>query len=171
MNETWKPVVGFEGRYEVSDLGRVRSLTVRTHRRLIFGRVLKQSPHRQGYPCVCLADGSKGKYCKVHKLVTEAFLGQCPEGKCVAHNDGSTTNNALSNLRYATLKENAADRWKHGTIINGEKCHFSKLTSEQVREIRKLIGVKSHEEIAKLFSVSATAISYIRTGKRWRWLV
>jgi len=161
MNEVWKPVIGFESRYEVSNLGRVRSL--------LTGKILKQCLTR-GYLYVCLTSIESQKVQKVHSLVAAAHLGSRPSGLQIAHNDGDKTNNKASNLRYTTCKDNSADRWKHGTMPNGEKFHWAKLTSEQVREIRKLIGIKSHDEIAKLFNVSATAISYIRTGKRWAWL-
>lgn len=167
MLETWRPVVGYETRYEVSDLGRVRSLTVRTHRRLIYGRILKQSPNRGGYPCVCLQTGSKGKYCKVHKLVAAAFLGPCPAGKGVAHNDGTRTNNAAANLRYATQKENCADRMRHSTSPAGERSPHAKLTNAQVLRIRALAGVKTQTELAQQFGVRQNTISMIQSRRRW----
>ena len=93
----WKAISGLEGRYEVSDFGRVRN--TRT------GRILAQSKPCP-YPSVPLGAGRNGW---VHKLVAEAFLGARPEGHLVLHSNDDPTDNKVGNLRYGTRLENSAD--------------------------------------------------------------
>ena len=118
--EIWRPVVGHEGTYEVSDLGRVRSLprtTVRSNGApfTVRGRVLSPSTSNAGgYPLVNL--GGRPRY--VHQIVAEAFIGPRPEGLEICHRDGDPTNNRPSNLRYDTSKANTADLIAHGRSRN-----------------------------------------------------
>ena len=125
--ETWKPVLGFEGHYEVSDQGRVRSLdrTVSHWRggtRLRRGRCLKPGVAGGvgGYlHVVLMSDGKTRCNRTVHRLVLEAFVGLRPEGMQACHNDGDPHNNALSNLRWDTPASNNADKKAHGTWQGG----------------------------------------------------
>lgn len=114
--ETWKSVMS--GRYEVSDLGRVKSLVAPGGQ-----KILKPTPHvRSGHGVLILTDqdgGRRGTY--VHKVVIEAFVGPCPEGMEVLHDDGDPSNNALSNLRYGTRSENLLDAVRHGTHQHAKK--------------------------------------------------
>lgn len=105
--ERWLPVPGWEGLYEVSDLGRVRSLDRPNGLR---GRVRVLSVGSHGYLDVGLCDGGVRRTRLVHRLVLEAFVGPCPEGQEACHADSDRTNNRLSNLRWDTTKANAADR-------------------------------------------------------------
>jgi hypothetical protein len=126
--ETWKPVVGFEGHYEVSDQGNVRSLDQvvahwRGGTRLRRGKYLK--PGATGgsgaYLFVVLMNDGKTRSNRcVHRLVLEAFVGPRPEGMQACHNDGDPHNNALSNLRWDTPTANNADKKAHGTWQGGE---------------------------------------------------
>jgi NUMOD4 motif/HNH endonuclease len=114
--ERWKPVVGLEGRYDVSDKGRVRSLGFITpNGGFAKGRILKQIVRRSAEVCI------GGRSRKVHQLVLEAFRGPRPPGLVSLHRDDRVGNNRLSNLRYGTPLENARDalrngryRFKHG---------------------------------------------------------
>jgi hypothetical protein len=125
MQETWRPIPGHSG-YEVSDLGRVRSIDRAVikmtrgrpvpHR--LKGRVLKPGTTGRGYLMVVLGHGG-ATY--VHHLVLQAFVGPRPDGHEAAHGDGNRTNNRLVNLRWATPKENAADRYRHGTVMFGSR--------------------------------------------------
>ena len=99
--EIWKPVVGYEGLYEVSNLGRVKSLP----RKKCKGNILK--PHiNKGYEYVHLCKNGKSYYAKVHRVVAEAFLQTIPNKNHVNHIDGNKTNNAVSNLEWCTATEN-----------------------------------------------------------------
>lgn len=122
-NEVWKPVVGREGLYEVSDRGQVRSLDrylraacggSRLHR----GRTLKSRAVNRSskYLRVSLGGADKPVYRSVHVLVLEAFVGPRPTPNHDAcHGDGDPLNNRLENLRWATKSENQRDRVRHGT--------------------------------------------------------
>lgn len=127
MAEIWKPVVGYEGHYEVSNLGNVRSVD-RTvvyktgQTRHYKGRTLKLKPSH-GYWRVELSRNSKPTCFQVHRLVLSAFVGPLPEGKEVCHNNGNPGDNRLENLRYGTKSENNLDRVKHGTHQETRKTH------------------------------------------------
>lgn len=107
MKEQWMPIKGYEGLYEVSNLGRVRSFDrIDKIGRLHKGRILKDAKDGGGYPFVGLfKDGVCSKR-KVHHLVAEAFLGERPNGYEVNHKDENKTNNCCNNLEYVTRKEN-----------------------------------------------------------------
>lgn len=121
--EVWRPVSGYVGIYEVSNLGRVRSVTRVTstghHRR---GKVLSPSSST-GHLFVNLfrAGASEKKY--VHRLVMGAFVGPLPDGLEVCHNDGDPTNNTTGNLRYDTHSENNRDTVRHGRHPQASKTH------------------------------------------------
>lgn len=128
-SEKWLPVVGFEGSYEVSDMGRVRSLdrfvtyihprSGRPSRRFFTGVVLNPPIGGNGRPHVILRRRTR----QVHRLVAEAFLGPVPEGMEVCHNNGDMLDNRAVNLRYGTHSENLRDRVKHGTDPEARKTH------------------------------------------------
>lgn len=104
--EQWRPVPSFEGRYVVSDQGRV--CNVRT------GRILKPWANDAGYSYVELWSGRPAK-ARVHRLVLLAFEGPCPSGMEACHADGDRANNVRTNLRWDTPSSNASDRVTHGT--------------------------------------------------------
>jgi hypothetical protein len=179
-SEEWRPVVGFEGTYEVSSLGRVRSLDRILERKGSWyrgpqkvrqpGKMLACALDGSGYPNVSLytADGVRIG-ARVHNLVAAAFIGPCPEGKEVAHEDGTRTNCVPSNLRYDTRAGNLADKVRHGTRTGGEKHSRAKLTQVQVDQIKALRakGMKCRE-IAPLFDVHPMHIAQLCRGGRWR---
>ena len=129
--ETWAPVPGHE-RYEVSDLGRVRSLR---YRKRAVVRVLKTGDNGTGYETCQLGRGS---IAYVHRLVLGAFAGNCPSGMQCRHLNGDRRDNRLANLAWGTRLENAADKVLHGTTARGERNSTSELTDAAVRKMRRL---------------------------------
>ncbi len=120
--EQWKDVVGYEGFYQVSDLGMVRSIdrVVRYSRggpKRLKGKILQPiySSNRMGYPTVGLSKEGYTTPKYVHRLVLEAFVGSCPDDFEACHNDGDPTNNLVNNLRWDTRSSNQLDRKLHGT--------------------------------------------------------
>ena len=100
MNEIWKPIPGYEGHYQASNLGRIRSLKYNE------ARVLKYSITRDGYYRVNLYRNNVKKYSLIHRLVWSAFNGAIPEGLEINHRDEDKTNNALLNLELVTPSQN-----------------------------------------------------------------
>lgn len=171
MIERWKNIPGWEGMYQVSDLGRVRSLD-REDRlgRFHHGQMLSICDDGKGYRTIRFSrDGSKSMY-RVHRLVMLAFVGPCPPGMEVAHADGTQDNNKLTNLRYATPWENSQDKHIHGTIPDrrGGRNPGAILTSIQVRSIRRLVKQgKTQRVVAKQFGVHHNTINGIVRGRHW----
>lgn len=175
--EEWRPVVGWEGLYEVSSLGRVRSLPrVVTGRdgvvQRVPGRIRKAPVLRNGYPHVSLCSRPEGrlKVAAVHRLVAAAFIGPRPDGCETRHLDGDKTNNVLSNLAYGTVAENQADRVLHGTSNRGTRCGSAKLTEDDVREIRARAASETRAALASAFGVTSSCIDNVVRRTTWRWL-
>lgn len=172
MSEEWRPVVGFEGLYEVSDQGRVRSLdrlvrsecALRGYPRRVRGRLLAPQKHSAGYLQVALC----GELRLVHAVVLGAFVGPRPAGKECAHCDGDKHNNRLGNLAYKTHVENVADRTAHGTEVRGERNGFAKLTEAQVLAIRARQRLSRAEDLATAYDVHEHHIRRLWRGERWR---
>lgn len=137
--EVWRAVPGYEGVYEVSSWGRVRRNSA--SRMAPAGYVMKPRLY-QGYPRYALSKHQRYWHICAHRLVALAFLGPPPFPEAhVAHHDGNRQNNHVSNLRWATGKENEADKKRHGTACGarpGEAHHNAKLTQEQVCKMRRL---------------------------------
>lgn len=153
--EEWRPVLGYEGSYEVSSLGRVRNAA---------GRVFKCQKGWKGYVQVRL----NGKCYWAHRLVAEAFMGPRPAGKVIAHNNGDPSDNRLANLRFSTHAENSADMAAHGTTCAGEHRWNAKLSAKVVEDIRAAASHNATEQaLADRYGVSQSQISRVVNGKAW----
>lgn len=172
-NEVWRPVLGFEGCYEVSNLGRVRSIArivqCRNGRRMAEGRVLKPKLRDDGYYfCVSLSNGAnKLRHANVHRLVAEAFVAGI--GQVVRHLDGNSHNNAASNLAWGSYEDNEADKRRHGRIHIGEKHHNAVLNDELVRQIRFLHS-RGHTQlkIAASLGLGRGVVGTVVRGEHWK---
>lgn len=156
-SEEWRDVVGAEGRYEVSNLGRVRSL-------ISGGKILAPAVGKAGYCQVSICGASIFRCQSVHTLVARAFLGERPEGFNVDHIDGDRCDNRLENLRYIPISENCAQ----GTMI-GERQPPSKLNEQAVRVIRHCLKKGVPQRIlAGLHGVTNGCVDHIAHGRAWR---
>lgn len=168
--EIWKDIPDYEGLYQVSNFGNVKSLPkIRTVPQGINrwpGKNLKAFTDHTGYMYVNLSNGKKVRKTGVHRLVLLAFVGAPEAGLIACHNDGNRKNNLLSNLRWDTFKANAADMIEHGTAQRGEKSTSAKLTLSQVREIR--VRKESSLFLAPLYGVASSTIRAIRINQNWR---
>ena len=164
----WKPIPGYEDRYEVSNFGEVRSLINNYGNRRGAPRPLK--PNQSGrYDVVRLhRSGDRGRCFLTHRLVLIAFDGPCPDGMECRHLNGDPRDNRLANLRWGTRQENAADKALHGRTIIGTKHHNARLTPGDVVEIRALLAAgMPQRDIAEMFSVSQPSITNIHLGRTW----
>ena len=158
VNEQWLPVPGFKHLYEVSDLGRVRTINT--------GRIKKPTADKKdGRTSVLLWRENKYKLRRIGRIVLRAFKGDPKSGEECCHNDGNPANNILTNLRWDTAQNNQRDRVKHGTSNRGERCAAAKLTEKQVLDILK--DNRLQKQIAADYGVEQSTISRIKRGKRW----
>jgi len=170
--ECWKPIVGFE-RYEVSSLGRIRSLSFKGRDKV---RIMKLKTHKQGYREIGLYDGPKAlggkqRMVLVHKAVLSAFDREPVEGEVCRHIDGDPANNSLENLQWGTSSDNWHDSRGHGTEA---RC---KLTDRQVRSVRARFvkgqgrsGVGNSMALAKEFGVQPNIISQCARRATYDWV-
>ena len=120
VQEVWQAAPGFEGLYEVSDGGRVRSLA-RPRRNYVY--LLRPTSVADGYHQVSLWRDGKSHRFRVHALVMESFVGPLPSGMLVRHLDGDPAHNCRLNLTYGTPSQNSDDSVRHGTHVNARKTH------------------------------------------------
>lgn len=177
--ETWLTVVDYEGYYEVSDQGRVRSTdrtcmsksrSGRSFVRHLKGRIRRPTKSGKGrYLALTLSKDNKQSVQYVHRLVLEAFVGPCPEGMETRHfPDRSTSNNKLSNLSWSTHTENLADKLVHGTHDRGEKSVNAKVTSSDIGRIFALrVAGHTQREIGDQVGLSQRQVYDILIGRCW----
>lgn len=128
MNEEWRPVAGYEGMYEVSSIGNVRSLPrllrVRDHDHRVRGKMLTKSLMTgTGYPRVTLSKDGRVTTKSIHRLVALAFVPGYEPGLEVCHFDGDRQNNVASNLRWDTRSGNMRDMVRHGRNAMTNRTH------------------------------------------------
>ena len=174
MKETWKSIEGYEGLYEVSNLGNIKSLERKCDSRYwrpVRERILKPAQSKGGYYGVILSNNKIKKRHLVARLVLTAFVSN-PENKPqVNHISGVKSDNTVLNLEWNTRSENQkhANRigLKHGLV--GDKCNLTRLTERQVLDIREIYktGLFSQRAIALEYGVDQSLISCIITRKIW----
>jgi lambda repressor-like predicted transcriptional regulator len=165
--EEWKMIPCYEGLYEVSNWGRLRSLSGH----IKPGKLLAPKISKSGYMKATLFNDGRRQYHLVHRLVAAAFIGPCPLGKEVDHGDGDRANNMVWNLSYLTRSENEkAAHKRRGNWSGcqpGERHWNAKLTNAQVTDIRRLkIEGMTFAAIAEMFGVHPKTIDKIVYNKR-----
>ena len=173
--EEWRDVVGYEKTHMVSNMGRVKTKerdvhfihrnSIVTHHRksVILAHALSA-----GYPAVTLSANGTNKTTRVHCIVAAAFLGPIPSKHEVRHRDGNRLNPHLSNLEYGTKSQNRLDAVAHGTM-GGENVWTSKLTADDVREIRaRLKANEAPALLSSVYGVNQAQISAIATRRQWK---
>ena len=144
MEETWKPAVGFEGIYEVSDIGRVRRIHAGGKR-----TYLKPGLDTKGYYFVLLVHGKKRRHAAIHRLVAEAFIPNPEKKKQVNHINGNKADNTAGNLEWATAKENVAHAIRTRLYNNTRIpviCHDgdAKIRFDSIRQASQATHVHYH---------------------------
>ncbi len=172
--DTWRPVVGFEGYYDVSETGFMRSVTRRITSSdgrvwVQVGKEFKQQTNRNGYKFVKMCRAGKYTTREVHVLVAAAFIGGRPIGQDIRHENGNPSDNRAVNLEYGTRKQNMSDARRHGTMARGETCGHNKLTDCQVRYARDhyQFGVTSYQDLADRFGVHLETVRLAVKRRTW----
>ena len=173
--ESWRPVVGYEGLYEVSDHGRVRSITrevtYKTGRSCaIKGRLRALTPDAQGYLHVSLSRSGVVKHFYVHRLVGEQFVPNPTGLPEINHEDRDKSNNTSGNLTWVTRLGNVEHARKSGLYGGRSNPNFrQKLNPDQVSLIVLKWGLgKTHEQLALEFGVCRQTVTDIISGRIWR---
>lgn len=177
--EIWKDIPGFEGMYQCSSEGRIRSLDRVIHSnnkwnsysKIEESKVLKPIFNRSGYQQVVLYRDGVGTRSTVHRWVALTFIPNPEDKRNVNHIDGCKTNNKVSNLEWNTTSENALHAYKTGLNVSnkGEKHGMAKLIASQVHRIRTLYELGYRKAyIARMFEVSFGAIDLIVKRKNWK---
>lgn len=126
MQEIWKDIKEYEGCYQVSNMGRVRSLTRKVPTfngyRITKGKLLKPLKTNRNYFRVCLKQNQKNKYISIHRLVAETFLNNPNNYPVINHIDGDTANNTVTNLEWCTQSHNVKEAYRIGLAKPTSGC-------------------------------------------------
>lgn len=176
--EIWKPVPNFEGYFEVSNQGRVR--TVERKVRFVSKRgceswrvkarkIISQQLINSGYMVVHLQKDGVRHAKTVHSVVAMAFLGERPCGLDVCHNNGVKTDNRSVNIRYDTRRNNHADKVLHGTVYAG--ATQAKITAKDAAIIRKIANdnLMGKKELAAMYGVTSETIRRVLKNETWKY--
>lgn len=180
--EEWRPVVGYEGLYSVSSIGRVRS-----EPRIESARDGKVRPRRgtmlsiyttdDGYPRAALSMNNKSRHILVHRLVAEAFIRPIPDGMEVNHIDSVRSNNRVENLEIVTPSENVRHAFRYGfrspEMTSGERNGRSRLSVADVLFIREAVasGSAAQHELAESLGVGRATVSHVVMRRTWNKLL
>lgn len=123
INEEWKTITGYNGQYFISNLGNVMSIKYK------YPKLLKPRKDNYGYLRVALVSGTKIQECKIHRLVASEFIDNPSNKPTVNHKDGDKTNNKVSNLEWATNKEQMVHAKNIGLL------HFNKKSHKDTRKV------------------------------------
>lgn len=177
--ERWLPIAGFEGLYEVSDFGRVRSLDriiesrdhPRQRQRLLRGRLLRQTTNKPTESCyirkqVKLCKGNDSSTFNVARLVAQAFIPNPLNYPFVLHLDDDATNNKASNLEWGTHQENCFQAASRDRMRYGQEHWQSSLSDvDRGRAYEMLLEGERINDVAQKFNVSRQSISDLKRGK------
>lgn len=175
MEEIWKPIVGYEGLYEISSLGRVKSLhnlqRKRTNERVKIKprpkeKILKPTVSTHGYIMYHLTKNNSIFNASGHRIIAQAFIPNPLNKPQVNHIDNNRLNNNISNLEWVTALENTHHCIKQKRNMFGEKHYLSKLTNSIIFSIRK--SKEKNVTLSKLYGVHQSNISRIKSGEYWK---
>ena len=163
--EEWRDVIGYEGIYQVSNMGRVRRVSGGPGARP--GHTLNPNRDNNGYLLVNLCRNGRGTSLRIHSLVCQAFHGHPPDSSYeVNHKNGKRGDNRVSNLEWVTYSENLMHAYR---VLNRKRIRVSKLTSDQVRQIRELWATGDYTQtgLGKLFGISQATVWEIINRRIW----
>lgn len=182
MQELWLPIAGYEGIYEVSNLGRVRSIDRKSFRKAsnksfdgywtnISGRLFKPVINNAGYFCVVLCYQRATKIALIHRLVATAFVQNESKLPQVNHLDGKKLNNTPDNLEWCTASYNLKHAYKNGLKIPqyGETSGVARFTEQDILDIRELLRHGyTQRRVAAMYDTGHSTIRQIGSRETWR---
>lgn len=160
MQEIWKPLYNF-GRYQISNLGRVRRTEIR-----------KLSVGSTGYTKLHLSQDNKQRSIAVHRAVWETFNDRIPPDRMINHKNGIKTDNRVENLELVTNRENIEHYKQNLLTYRGARVRTAKLTEKDVRHIRvRYKNGVSAIALAKEYKLAKSTITRLLNGRNWRHVV
>jgi hypothetical protein len=171
--EIWKDIKGYKGKYQVSSIGRVKSLqriSTFNNSKGLKKEIIIKTWNDEGYIRVKLSNNSVEKTYRVHRLVANEFLENPFNKSQVNHKNGIKTDNSVENLEWVTNSENSIHAFKNNLRKSplGSNHGNSKLNEQKVLEIRKIGRSKSLKEISDIYCVDKSLISLILLNKAWK---
>lgn len=161
--EIWKDVKGYEGLYQVSNLGRVKSLKSGKEKIMVGGFTLS------GYHCVTLLKNKTQKTRTTHRMVAESFIENNFSYSCVNHKNGIKGDNRVENIEWCSHKQNSNHAVKFGFIKSGEKSYMCKTKEETIKKIFVLKNQGfSRKEILNALNISIHIYKDVISGKTWK---
>jgi hypothetical protein len=169
MTEIWKPIPMLCESYEASSTGKIRRL--KSSRGSTPGRVKVERYLPKGYKVVSISIENKPQTRLVHRLIANAFIGDCPAGKQVNHKDGNRENNTPENLEYVTQSENNFHAVERIGAYRGDRRKDCAVTPEIVRKIREAHNSgMGYVKISKAIPISWGIVRNVLKGKTWGWV-
>lgn len=180
-NEIWVDIASFDGKYSISNFGRIKSNyrlwknQTGESRKIYKGKILTPTKNTGGYLNICLFDGIKRRIFRIHTLVAMHFLNRRDDLTEINHIDGNKLNNHFLNLQWCTRKENMAHAWGISLMENarlvGIKHHKAKITEREVLAIRNLVldfkNNKLKYALANEYNINICTINDILKRRSW----
>jgi len=171
VKEIWKPIPSYEGLYEISNTGKIKSLPKSGSGNSLSEKIMNDFDNGKGYRYITLTNKTKRRNFYVHRLLAESFISNPGKKPFVNHLDGNKANNKLSNLEWSTESENMEHASVLGLLPSGEKNHLSKLKEIDIKQIRLLWQSGTHRDIIKAkYSISYAQIHRIVNNQCWKYV-
>jgi hypothetical protein len=161
--EIWKDIEEYEGLYQISSLGRIKSVRRYINTRWYGGEIKKSRINR--YHMIILYKEGKSKTFYIHRLVAQTFIEK--SNLQVNHKDGNKLNNSVDNLEWVTPLENIKHSWEYGLAKKkfGSNNNNFKITNKIIKEINKLKGIYTQPKLAEMFNISLSQVGAIHQGR------
>ncbi|MDR9419447.1 NUMOD4 domain-containing protein [Gracilimonas sp.] len=170
--ELWKDIDGYDGYYQISNKGRVRTWKNGRWGRRDKPNIMRLHVNRYGYLEIRLQKENVKSLHRIHRLVAKNFVENPDNKPHVNHKDCDKLNNYPENLEWVTNTENVKHAVKNGLNVKGEASHFARLTKNDVLQIRSILsqGFATNTEIAEAYNISMPTVSNIKNRDSWRHL-
>jgi hypothetical protein len=176
MQEIWKDVPGYEGFFNISNLGRIETVSRKVKNnnykgvRISKKRILQPFLMKNNYYAIKLCVNGVNKKFYLHRLIAQAFIPNPKNKREINHIDGNKQNNNILNLEWVDRKENITHALMTGLLKTGEQCPWHKLTEKQVKKIRSeyIPFINGYKNLGKKYGVSWQTIVSIIKNKSWK---